>query len=164
MSRGILRSVLTSADVKQRAREIGFDACGIAPATDLPELSALATWLERGHAGQMVYLHKSAETRADVRRFLPGARAVVMTASLYNTEPGPLPSAGRVPGAVRVARYARGEDYHVVLAERLGLLLAWMRDRHPEPFQAAVFVDKHHVQERVYARYAAWDGSARTRA
>jgi epoxyqueuosine reductase len=74
--------VLSSSDIKQRAREIGFDACGIAPATDLPELAALATWLERGYAGEMVYMHKSAATRADVRCFLPGARSVVMTASL----------------------------------------------------------------------------------
>ncbi len=154
VSSGILGTVLTSADVKQRAREIGFDACGIAPATELPELSALATWLEQGHAGEMLYLHKSAETRADIRRFLPGARAVVMTATIYNTEPAPSPETGRTPGTVRVARYARGEDYHVVLADRLEALLAWMRDRHPEPFRAAVFVDKHHVQERVYARHA----------
>ena len=99
-------------------------------------------------------MHKSAETRADIRRFLPGARAVVMTATIYNTEPAPSPETGRTPGTVRVARYARGEDYHVVLAERLEALLAWMRERHPEPFGAAVFVDKHHVQERVYARHA----------
>jgi epoxyqueuosine reductase len=150
--------VLNSSDIKRRALEIGFDACGVAPATALPELSALAAWLDRGYAGDMVYLHKSAERRADVRGFLPGARAVVMTATLYNTDSSPSGRAERTaapaPGAARVARYARGEDYHLVLAERLGSLLAWMRDRHPEPFEAAVFVDKHHVQERVYARHA----------
>jgi len=146
--------VLSSADVKQRAREIGFDACGIAPATDLPELTALATWLERGYAGEMAYMHKSAETRGDIRRFLPGARSVIVTATLYNTENTPSPERQRPSGTVRVARYARGEDYHMVLAERLQLLLDWMRERHAEPFAAAAFVDKHHVQERVYAHHA----------
>jgi epoxyqueuosine reductase len=154
VSSGILGTVLTSADVKQRALEIGFDACGIAPATELPELSALATWLERGYAGEMVYLHKSAPTRADIRRFLPAARSVIMTATLYNTEEASAPDRERAPGTVRVARYARGEDYHLVLAERLGLLVNWMRARHREPFEASVFVDKHHVQERPYARHA----------
>ena len=146
--------MLSSADVKQRAREIGFDACGIAPATDLPELTALATWLERGYAGEMAYLHKSAETRGDIRRFLPGARSVIVTATLYNTENTPSPERQRPSGTVRVARYARGEDYHMVLAERLQLLLDWMREQHAEPFAAAAFVDKHHVQERVYAHHA----------
>lgn len=146
--------MLTSDDVKRRARELGFDACGIAPATDLSELSALAAWLDRGYAGEMVYLHKSAETRADIRRFLPGARAVIMTASLYNTENVPSPDRERAPGTVRVARYARGEDYHRVLTQRLEALVAWMHQRQPEPFRAAVFVDKHHVQERVYGRHA----------
>jgi epoxyqueuosine reductase len=146
--------VLSSTDIKQRAREIGFDACGIAPATDLPELAALAAWLEQGYAGEMIYMHKSADTRADVRRFLPGARSVVMTASVYNTVNTPAPEREPPAGTVRVARYARGEDYHLVLAERLQSLVDWMRGRHAEPFQAAVFVDKHHVQERVYARHA----------
>jgi epoxyqueuosine reductase len=146
--------VLCSADIKQRAREIGLDACGIAPATDLPELAALATWLERGYAGEMAYMRKSAATRADVRHYLPGARAVIMTATLYNTENTPSPERQRPAGAVRVARYARGEDYHVVLADRIHQLIDWMRAQHPAPFAAAAFVDKHHVQERVYARHA----------
>jgi epoxyqueuosine reductase len=42
----------------------------------------------------------------------------------------------------------------VVLAGRLERLLAWMRDAHAEPFDASIFVDKHHVQERVYAYHA----------
>jgi epoxyqueuosine reductase len=145
---------MTAADVKRQALALGFDACGIAPAADLPELSALAAWLARGYAGEMVYLHKSAETRADIRRFLPGARTVIMTATVYNTESIVTPGRRRPPGAVRVARYARGEDYHRVLAERLDALVMWIRDAHPNPFQAATFVDKHHVQERVYARHA----------
>jgi epoxyqueuosine reductase len=102
----------------------------------------------------MIYMHKSAATRADVRRFLPGARSVVMTATLYNTENTPSPEREPPPGTVRVARYARGEDYHLVLAERLHALSGWMRERHGAPFAAAMFVDKHHVQERVYARHA----------
>ena len=146
--------MITSDGVKQRARELGFDACGIAPASELPELTALATWLERGYAGEMVYLHKSADTRADIRRFLPGAQSVIMTATLYNTEPAVGPGREPAPGTVRVARYARGEDYHLVLADRLVALVDWMRAVHAAPFEAAVFVDKHHVQERVYARHA----------
>jgi epoxyqueuosine reductase len=146
---------LTASDIRQRAGELGFDACGIAPATALPELQYLPEWLARGYAGEMVYLHKSAATRADIRHFLPTARSVIVTGTVYSTEtPARDGTARAAPDAVRVARYARGEDYHVVLAERLETLVDWMRDREPEGFDAAVFVDKHHVQERVYARHA----------
>jgi epoxyqueuosine reductase len=152
--------MLRSSDVKARARELGFDLCGVAPAAALPELRSLHEWLARGYAGEMLYLHKSAETRSDVRHFLPSARSVIVTGTLYNTD-GPaaareaaLAARQRPADAVQVARYARGEDYHLVLAERLEALVTWMRDQDDETFDASIFVDKHHVQERVYARHA----------
>jgi epoxyqueuosine reductase len=141
--------VLTSSAIKAQARSLGFDLCGIAPATGMPELVRIHDWIARGHHGDLRYLERSAEVRGDVTRFLPGARSVVMTASNYFTGPDPTPA----PSA-SVARYARGQDYHLVLQERLDTLLAWMRASTPEPFEAAVFVDKHWVQERVVAAYA----------
>src|SRR5687768_12203922 len=101
----------------------------------------------------MHYMSKSAERRADIRNFLPSARSVIVTGTIYNTE-----RRGRIrdrqADTVEVARYARGQDYHVVLAGRLKQLLDWMRREHGEPFDADLFVDKHHVQERVYGQYA----------
>ncbi len=168
--------MLTADAIKRQARVVGFDACGVAPATDLPELQALPEWLARGYAGDMIYLHKSADTRGDIRRFLPAARSVIVTGTVYCTDGGSIsqpvlgdagdrvrhedepsdrvPDAGEPSDRVRVARYARGEDYHHVLADRLTDLLAWMRQQSDEAFDAAIFVDKHHVQERVYAQYA----------
>lgn len=148
-----MSEVLTSDAIRQRARELGFDLCGVAPARDFPELKFLPEWLARGYAGDMDYLEKSAERRADIRKFLPGARSVIVTGTIYNTE-----RRGRVrdrrPDTVEVARYARGRDYHLVLEDRLQSLLEWMKGEHAEPFDAALFVDKHHVQERVYGQYA----------
>jgi epoxyqueuosine reductase len=143
--------MLTSSAVKAQARALGFDLCGIAPATALPELSNLHDWLARGHHGEMSYLARTADTRADIQRFLPGARSVIVTATNYYTGPPSAPE-GRVPA--RVARYAHGEDYHLVLAARLERLLEWMRHDADEPFEAAPFVDKHWVQERIFAAYA----------
>ena len=71
-------SVMTAEAVKRRASAEGFDLCGIAPATDLPELAYLSTWLKNGYAGEMQYMHRSGERRADVRRVLPSARAVIV--------------------------------------------------------------------------------------
>ena len=146
-------TVLNSQAIKDQARELGFDLCGIAPAEAFPELEFLPEWIARGYAGEMEYMEKSAHTRADIRRFLPTARSVIVTGTNYNTgEAGEARAAGA--DAVRVARYARGQDYHKVLEDRLHVLLEWMRAQHADAFEAAVFVDKHHVQERVFAHHA----------
>ncbi|MGH9386945.1 MAG: tRNA epoxyqueuosine(34) reductase QueG [Vicinamibacterales bacterium] len=155
--------MLTADAIKRQARALGFDVCGIAPATDLPELQAFAEWLARGYAGDMIYLHKSAGTRRDIRNFLPTARSVIVTGTVYSTREEDERSGVADPrdreessDRVKVARYARGQDYHHVLADRLTDLVEWMRaEMEPAtPFDAAIFVDKHHVQERVYAQYA----------
>lgn len=141
--------MLTPAAIKDQARVLGFDQCGIAPASGMPELERIHDWVARGQHGEMRYLERSAAVRADLQRFLPGARSVIVTATNYYTGPEPTPAP-----AATVARYARGHDYHLVLQERLDTLLTWMRDQASERFEAAVFVDKHWVQERVLAAYA----------
>src|SRR5262245_66645631 len=94
--------MLSAEAIKTRARELGFDLCGIAPGTELPELGRLREWLDRGYAGDMVYLEKSAESRMEIRRVLPTARAVIVTATICSAEseePGS-DHAGVAPAAV----------------------------------------------------------------
>jgi epoxyqueuosine reductase len=144
---------MTSADIKRKARELGFDACGIAPVDDFPELRFFAEWLDRGYAGEMAYLHRSADRRADVRRVLPSAKSVIVTATVYNVD-RPYSTACADPHRAQIARYAWGDDYHDVVGNRLDRLLAWMRDAAGEAFEARRYVDTGPVQERVYAQHA----------
>jgi epoxyqueuosine reductase len=144
---------LSSHLVKAWARELGFDACGVAAAADWPELRHLREWLDRGYAGEMTYLHRSAERRADVRRVLPSARTVIVTATVYNTD-RPYSTESIDPDVALIARYAWGDDYHDILTARLEGLLSRMRELYPEPFEARVYVDTGPVQERVYAQRA----------
>ena len=147
--------MLSSAAIKQHAAELGFDVCGIAPATAFPELEFLSEWIARGYAGEMDYMEKSAHVRADIRRFLPSARSVIVMGTIYNTDQGSrIGDQGSGSDAIDVARYARGQDYHKVIEDRLLALIEWMKGRSPESFDAAHFVDKHHVQERVFAHHA----------
>src|SRR5438477_5452447 len=164
--------MLTSDAIKAKATQLGFDLCGVAPADSFPELGFLSEWLARGYAGDMAYLSRSADKRADVRNVVPGARSVIMTGTIYSTEEvrlkpdstpdhrresvddhewGP-PSGG--PSQAVIARYARGDDYHDVVKARLDALLEWMRGESPEPFDARAYVDTGPVQERAYAQYA----------
>jgi len=144
---------MTSSEIKAKARELGFDACGIAPASEHPELRFLEEWLGRGYAGEMAYMHRSAGRRADVRRVVPSARTVIVTATVYNTD-RPYSTEVADPGAALIARYAWGDDYHDVLQQRMTALVEWMRERSGPDFEARAYVDTGPVQERVYAQYA----------
>jgi epoxyqueuosine reductase len=142
-----------SAAVKQRALALGFDLCGIAPAASHPELRFFAEWLDRGFAGEMQYLHRSADRRADVRAVLPSAQSVIVLGTIYNVD---RPYSTEVADAdqASIARYAWGDDYHAVIGRRMVSLLAWMRDAAGAPFVARAYVDTGPIQERVYARHA----------
>jgi len=145
-------TILSAHSIKEQAKELGFDLCGIAPVDSFPELSFLREWLDRGYAGDMAWMTRSAERRADVRHVIPGARSVVVTGTLYNTD---RPYSDDLPADVaRISRYAWGDDYHDVLKARMDALLTWMRTESPEPFDARAYVDTGPVQERVYAQYA----------
>ena len=147
---------MTSVNIKEKARELGFDLCGVAPAVDLPELTFFSQWLARGYAGEMAYLHRSAEQRADVRRVLPSARTVIVTGTIYNTAVPYSTERNDLsrPGRAEIARYAWGDDYHDVIGARLDALLTWMRTQSDAPFEARCYVDTGPVQERVYAQHA----------
>jgi epoxyqueuosine reductase len=143
---------LTASDVKDQARRIGFDLCGIAPAESHAELTVLREWLDRGYAGDMEWIERSADRRADVRHVLPECRSVIVTGTIYNVD---RPYSQELPAdGARISRYAWGDDYHDVLKRRLDGLLSWMREASPRPFEARAYVDTGPVQERVYAQHA----------
>jgi epoxyqueuosine reductase len=153
--------MLSPAAIKQYAAGLGFDVCGISPAQAFPELNFLTEWIARGYAGEMDYMEKSAHVRTDIHKFLPSARSVIMMGTVYNAEGSRNPEPGtrnRDPVAetdsVKIAKYARGQDYHKVIEDRLLRLIEWMEEESPVPFEAAHFVDKHQVQERVFAHHA----------
>jgi len=144
---------LTTRDVKREAAAAGFDLCGVAPAAGFPELTFLREWLDRGYAGEMQYLHRSAGRRADVRNVMPSARAVVSLGTIYNT-PAPYSTQNADPTCGAIARYAWGDDYHVVIDRRLEVLAARMRVLAGDHCETRTYVDTGPVQERVYAQYA----------
>ena len=145
--------MVSSSSVKAHALALGFDRCGIAPVGPFPELAFLDEWLRRGYSGTMSYLGRSASKRRDVRAAEPTARSVIVTATVYNVD---RPHAADVddPRRAVISRYAWGDDYHVLVRQRLDALAEWMRLEHDAPFDARAYVDTGPIQERVYAQYA----------
>jgi epoxyqueuosine reductase len=146
-----------AARVTELARAAGFDLCGIAPAAEFPELAHLDEWLERGHAGEMRYLHDA--RRRSPARAMPGARSVIVCVANYNT---PYPASTEAAGLPEpnsgphgwISRYAWGDDYHNLLSEKLDTFIEFLRREFPEPFVARAYVDTGPIVERVAAKYA----------
>lgn len=144
---------VTATDVKREARDAGFDLCGIAPAAAHAELPFFREWLDRGYAGEMHYLHRTADRRADVRAVMPPAQSVISLATIYNTKQ-PYSTENADPTVGAVARYAWGDDYHVVIEQRLAALVDRLREIAGDGLEARAYVDTGPVQERVYAQHA----------
>jgi epoxyqueuosine reductase len=142
--------------IVEQAKEVGFDLCGVVRAEEFPELENTAEWLARGYAGEMKYLHDP--RREDPSMAMPGVRSVIVCALGYNTD-NRLSTEAELAGRDDeprgwVSRYGWGDDYHEVLLERLEALIARLRERFLEPFEARAYVDTGAIQERVAAKYA----------
>jgi len=141
--------------ITKRAKELGFDLCGVVRVEAFPELAHFEEWLARGYAGEMRYLE-------DPRRRNPALvqenlRSAIVCALNYNTDlPYSVDAAADSKSEPRgwISRYAWGRDYHEVVWEKLNALTASLRERFPEPFAARAYADTGPVAERIFAKYA----------
>jgi epoxyqueuosine reductase len=131
-------------DIQELARQCGFEAAGVAPASPSSDAGAFLDWVAAGHAGGMGYLtdHRAA-VRQDPRLILPSARSIVCVAKVYNQ---PV----RIP---HIAQYAVTDDYHEVMKRGLEQLAAKLRDVYGD-FEYRAVVDTAPLLERSYARLA----------
>lgn len=139
---GLARTVL------ELTRTLGFATAGIAAAAPSTEESRYRQWIAAGKHGEMDYLATQADARVDVSRELPGCRSVLLVAEQYaprGSPPVPAP-----PGHGKVARYARGRDYHLTIKQRLHRLADTLRARWPE-HQFRSFADTAPILEREQA-------------
>jgi epoxyqueuosine reductase len=135
------------AELKARAAELGFLACGIADPGPSPHADRLDAWLAKGYAGTMRYLHRQAKRRKNPRLNVPEALAVVVLLENYYA-----PDRATDRTAPRVAKYARGEDYHRITRARIDQLGRWLLDRGARV--AHSYVDDGPVPERALAHCA----------
>lgn len=114
--------------IKDRARALGFEKVGIVRAEALmQERLRLEEWLRRGYQGQMKWMEREPMRRTDPREIFPAARSVIVVALNYYTRHEHPHDAQ----AGKISRYAWGDDYHDVVGEKLGRLLAWIKEEWP---------------------------------
>ncbi|MBX9927916.1 MAG: tRNA epoxyqueuosine(34) reductase QueG [Gemmatimonadaceae bacterium] len=132
------------ARCKAQAFGLGFDLVGITALGPAPTASRFQAWLDAGYHGTMDYLARGAALRADTTRPEPGMRSAIVVGLDYG---------GRQP-AGPIARYARGDDYHRVMWDRLEGLLAWLRTEVGPEVGGRAYVDTGPILERDLARQA----------
>jgi epoxyqueuosine reductase len=137
-----------AAEIKQRARALGFDLVGIAPASVSQYRDYFRQWLDDGQHGTMAYLANRFDERTDPVTYLPGARSVVCLAVNYHV---PVDASAKSGG--RVAGYALGDDYHELIKPRLHELADFIRELAPDA-QTRACVDTAPVMEKELAARA----------
>jgi epoxyqueuosine reductase len=137
--------------LKAEGQRLGFDQIGIAPAVAPPGYPDFLRWLDRGGAAGMDYMKRNCEARGHPGRLLEDVRSVIVCSVVYGRNEPENRAVG--PRQGKVARYARGADYHRVLWDRLEALLDWLRSERPEIKGRAV-ADTAPLLERDYARLA----------
>ncbi len=138
---------IAAPEVKAEAARLGFLACGITDLSPTPHGAELDAWLARGRGGTMRYLHRQARKRKEPQRIDRAARSVVVVLDNYFSQDQP---ADREPP--RVAKYARGTDYHRVTVRRLEQLADFLRERGAQVARA--YADAGPVPERELAQRA----------
>lgn len=149
----------TAEVLKSWALEEGFDRAGVAAVERSGQEGPFLRWLERGDHASMEWIAREPERRVDPACVLEGARSALCVALRYHPlraadgEPDEAETEARGDLWPRVARYARGRDYHDVMWGRLGRLQKRIEQAFPGT-GARYYVDTGPVLERELAARA----------
>jgi epoxyqueuosine reductase len=136
-----------SAIVKQQAKQLGFEFCGISNAGFLEEEAPrLEQWLNRHMQGEMSYMANHFDKRLDPRLLVPGAKSVVSLLLNYHN-----PQKQTDPEAPVISQYAYGEDYHFVIKRKLKTLIEALQQEIGSSIGGRAFTDSAPVMDKAWA-------------
>lgn len=144
--------------IKAKAREVGFDMIGFAPAVvGARERARLDAFLASGQHGDMDWMERTVERRRDPRGLWPEARSVIVLGSNYGPDHDPMLNL-KARDRANISVYARNRDYHDLVKKRLKQLGRWMAGEFGGDLK--VFVDTAPVLEKPLGQGAGigWQG------
>ncbi|GAB3518912.1 epoxyqueuosine reductase [Emticicia fontis] len=134
--------------IKNKAKELGFDFCGISKAEFLEEeVPRLEAWLNKNYHGKMAYMANYFDKRLDPRLLVEGAKSVITLILNYYPEKQ-LPQESE---DLKLSKYAYGKDYHFVMKDKLKDLMEMISEEIGE-VNGRVFVDSAPVMDKVWAK------------
>ncbi|MFZ5858975.1 MAG: tRNA epoxyqueuosine(34) reductase QueG [Chloroflexota bacterium] len=144
--------------ILEEAHRLGFVLAGVTTPDPTLHVKFFEDWLASGHHADMAYLatDRARAVRADPRLILPDCKSILVLATPYNgPHPNPSPDFGRgARGEGRVASYALGEDYHLVLPPRLQSLVQFIEAQVGHPVPNRYYTDTGPLLERDLAQRA----------
>ena len=145
-----------TAEIKQKANELGFEKIGIAKVGPTNNAkSKLDDWILRGNHASMDWIDKRKNERGNIYNYFPEAVSIISVGMNYYSGY----SQNDLSSKLKFSNYAWGEDYHSVLKTRLRILLEWIKFASVE-IEGIVCVDTSPVMEKVWAEKAGlgWQG------
>lgn len=142
--------MLPAKEIKKLAYQIGFDLVSISSADPDPlDEECYKNWVEQGHAAELSYMSRVIPRRWVPQDLLPDAKSVITFGANFFS--GAKKMEPRF-GFGRVARYAWGKDYHIVLKKRLESWVQLLQQIITEELHYKILVDSSPFLERSFAR------------
>ncbi len=141
--------------IRLAAKSLGFAAVGFASTEVGKASNELRRWLAAGHHGEMNYMARHVELRANPAALHPGTISVISVAIDYLQ----LEQVHSATETAVISKYAQGRDYHKVVRNRLQKLAERISNI-IGPFDYRVFSDSAPVMEVHFASQAGlgWRG------
>jgi epoxyqueuosine reductase len=137
--------------IKNETRRLGFSLVGVTSPEPPPHWPAYEQWLLMGRHGSMDYL--TDRRRADPRLVLPECRSILVLGMKYPNPESAAQNIGSRPDG-RIAAYAWGYDYHLVLPDRLKTLAYFIEAQVGSPIPYRWYTDTGPILERDLAQRA----------
>ncbi len=148
-----------SRDIIARAKALGFALAGVSEARPSDQAEHIRAWLAAGKHGEMDYLADQLAQRLDPTSMLPGVRSIIAVGDLYTPRGQGASREAIPPDHGRIARYARGKDYHRIIKKRLHALCDALREEHsPHEFRACVDIEPTLEREHAARAGIGWVG------
>jgi len=132
--------------IKNEAHRLGFDFVGFSKADFLAEdAPRLERYLKENMHGEMKYMENHFDKRLDPRLLVDDAKTVISFLINY------FPSETQNPNSLKIAKYAYGKDYHLVIREKLNALLNFI-ETEIGAVNGRGFVDSAPILDKAWAQ------------
>jgi epoxyqueuosine reductase len=138
---------VNAAQIKLKAKEIGFSHVGIAQAESGIETLRLQNWLKLGYQADMAWMANP--KRQDITTVMAGVKSVICLGLNYYSPA----QRTEEPDHGKISRYGWGRDYHRVITKKLKLLNVWLQQQQPG-IQTRFYVDSGPISEKAWAEKA----------